>query len=68
MDAMLQQVLHVTGCTIDMDYAQVGSMKPHAVVGRMSVIQAVKTAISDSPLILTHPQPGVLALSVKEYR
>ncbi|MFM2486861.1 hypothetical protein [Celerinatantimonas yamalensis] len=66
MDETLQQIAHGSGCFIELKNPKVWPLKAHPVIGRLSVMQAVQQAIQDQPLLLTHPKPDLLKLTIKK--
>ncbi|CAG8999623.1 MAG: hypothetical protein CENE_01602 [Candidatus Celerinatantimonas neptuna] len=67
MDAILEQIAHETGCFIEYSDPKISSMKPHPVIGRMSIRQAVLTAIQGTPIQFKDVAPGELSLHLPHH-
>ncbi|MFM2479811.1 STN domain-containing protein [Celerinatantimonas sp. YJH-8] len=64
-DEVAQQVSHATGCFIETDLSQTGSVKPNPVVGSMSIRQAIKTAIQGTDLMIVSEDNHVIRVKKK---
>ncbi|MGM3159347.1 hypothetical protein [Dickeya undicola] len=53
-DETAQQIAHATGCGIITDTSKTGAVRPHPVIGTMTIRQAVQTAIVGTRLRITH--------------
>jgi len=53
-DEMAQQLANATGCFIRTDLAKTGDVKVHSVEGKMSILEAIRTAIAGSRLKVVH--------------
>ncbi|MBO8135482.1 hypothetical protein IM678_16705 [Dickeya fangzhongdai] len=53
-DETAQQIAHATGCGIITDTSKTGAVRPHPVIGTMTIRQAVQTAIAGTRLRITH--------------
>ncbi|WKV49556.1 hypothetical protein [Dickeya fangzhongdai] len=53
-DETAQQIAHATGCGIITDTSKTGAVRPHPVIGTMTIRQAVQTAITGTRLRITH--------------
>ncbi|GAB7260332.1 STN domain-containing protein [Dickeya ananatis] len=53
-DETAQQLAHATGCVVITDTSKTGAIRPHPVVGTLTIRQAVQMAITGTTLRITH--------------
>ncbi|WP_052074762.1 STN domain-containing protein [Shewanella mangrovi] len=63
LDETLQQIAHGSGCFIEADLNEIGAVKPNAVIGRYSVLQAVEQAIAGKGLTVKRDKQNGLTIS-----
>lgn len=61
-DEMAQQLAHASGCFIRTDLAKTGDVKVHSVEGKMSILEAIKTAIAGTRLQVVHHTPKTITI------
>ncbi len=61
-DETVQQLVHATGCFVETDLGQTGSVRPNAVKGTLSIREAVRTAIAGTDLRITHDDANVIRI------
>lgn len=61
-DVMAQQLAHASGCFISTDLAKTGDINVNPVIGRMSIRDAVKTAIAGTRLQIVYETPYSLTV------
>lgn len=64
-DETAQALCHATGCFIETDLQKTGSIHVNSIKGRMSILEAVETAIKGTNLIITKQTPNVLNIDLK---
>lgn len=63
-DETAQQLAHATGCFIETDLSETAAIGVHPVKGKMSIRQALATAIKDTPLKIVKQQPNLISVAV----
>ncbi|AUQ26916.1 hypothetical protein [Dickeya zeae] len=53
-DETAQQLAHATGCVVITDTSKTGAIRPHPVVGTLTIRQAVQMAMTGTALRITH--------------
>ncbi|MCQ6261323.1 STN domain-containing protein [Alcanivorax sp. MM125-6] len=59
-DETAQQLAHATGCFIEADTDEIGAVQVQPVAGRMSIRQALETALDGTGLAITEHAPNTL--------
>ena len=63
-DETAQTLCHATGCFIETDLEKTGSIHVNSIKGRMSILEAVQTAIKGTDLIITKQTPNELTIKL----
>lgn len=62
-DAMAQQLAHASGCFIQTNLANTGDVKVNPVKGKMSIREAIKTAIAGTRLHVIHETAKTITIN-----
>ena len=63
-DETAQALAHASGCFIKTDLSVTGSTKVNAVTGKISILNALRMAIKDTPLKITEIKPNEITVEL----